>query len=191
MKPLKIYLGDLTYDTIIVSTEAFPLNIGYIAAYCKKRFGDSINITLFKYIKDLEKAIQDYPPDILGLSNYCWNNRVGLEMFRVLSKYNSDALRVWGGPNFPLDLPSQEEFLRQYPEVDIYVPVEGETGFSNIVEIALNAKSKEEIRRVVLSQSIPACITRKHDGRLSYGDYTRIRDLDEIPSPYLMGMMME
>ena len=189
MKPLKIYLGDLTHDTIVVSTEAFPLNVGYIAAYCKKRFGDSVDITLFKYIKDLENAIRDSPPDILGLSNYCWNHRVGLEMFRVLTKYNPDALRVWGGPNFPLDLPSQEEFLKKYPEVDIYVPVEGETGFSNIVEIALNAKSKKEIRQMVLSQPIPACITRKHDGRLVYADYTRIRDLDEIPSPYLMGLM--
>ncbi len=189
MKPLKIYLGDLTHDTIIVSTEAFPLNVGYIAAYCKKRFGDSVDITLFKYIKDLENAIRDSPPDILGLSNYCWNHRVGLETFHVLTKYNPHALRVWGGPNFPLDLPSQEEFLKKYPEVDIYVPVEGETGFSNIVEIALNAKSKEEIKQTVISQSIPACITRKHDGSLAYGDYTRIRDLDEIPSPYLTGMM--
>lgn len=189
MRPLKIYLGDLTHDTIIVSTEAFPLNVGYIAAYCKKKFGDSVDITLFKYIKDLENAIQDFPPDILGLSNYCWNHRVGLEMFRVLTKYNPEALRVWGGPNFPLDLPSQEEFLKKYPEVDVYVPVEGETGFSNIVEITLNAKSTEEIRSAVLSQPIPACITRKHDGTLAYADYTRIRDLDEIPSPYLTGLM--
>lgn len=189
MKPLKIYLGDLTHDTIIVSTEAFPLNIGYIAAYCKKLFGDSVDITLFKYIKDLEKAILDSPPDILGLSNYCWNHRVGLEMFRVLSKRNPNALRVWGGPNFPLDLPSQEEFLRNYPEIDVYVPVEGETGFSNIVKISLDAKSKEEIRTLVLSKTIPACITRQNDGRLLYGDYNRIRNLDEIPSPYTMGLM--
>jgi len=189
MNPLKIYLGDLTHDTIIVSTEAFPLNVGYIAAFCKKLFGDSVDITLFKYIKDLENAILDSPPDILGLSNYCWNHRVGLEMFRVLSKCNPNALRVWGGPNFPLDLPSQEEFLRNYPEIDVYVPVEGETGFSNIVKIALDAKSKEEIRTLVLSKTIPACITRQNDGRLLYGDYNRIRNLDEIPSPYTMGLM--
>lgn len=189
MKPLRIYLGDLTYDTIIVSTEAFPLNIGYIAAYCKKRFGDSVDLTLFKYIGDLEKAIQDSPPDILGLSNYCWNHRIGLEMFRILSKHNSAGLRVMGGPNFPLDLSSQEQFLRERPEIDIYVPVEGETGFANIVEIALNVKSKEEIRNTVMSQTIPACVSRKHDGKLDYGNYNRIKNLDEIPSPYLTGIM--
>jgi hypothetical protein len=31
MSKLKIYLGDMTYDTITFSTETFPLNIGFIA----------------------------------------------------------------------------------------------------------------------------------------------------------------
>lgn len=57
-KPLKIYLGDLTYDTVAVSTEAMPLNIAQIASYCNKCFGDKIKITLFKYIDELEKAIR-------------------------------------------------------------------------------------------------------------------------------------
>ena len=34
-RPLKIYLGDLTYDTVTISAESMPLNIGYVAAYCK------------------------------------------------------------------------------------------------------------------------------------------------------------
>ena len=46
-KPLKIYLADLTYDTVTLATEAFPLNVGFIAAYCKKQFGDKIEIKIF------------------------------------------------------------------------------------------------------------------------------------------------
>ena len=49
-KPLRIFLGDLTYDTIVLSTDSMPTNIGYIAAYSKKKFGSDVNITLFKYI---------------------------------------------------------------------------------------------------------------------------------------------
>ena len=48
--PIRIFLGDLTYNTIGMSTEVFPLNVGYIAAYCKKQFGSKVDITLFKYI---------------------------------------------------------------------------------------------------------------------------------------------
>lgn len=49
MNKLKIYLGDMTYDTITLSTETFPLNIGFIASYC---------------LKNLEKKFQD-------VANYC------------------------------------------------------------------------------------------------------------------------
>ena len=31
-KSLKIYLGDLTYNTVTLATEAFPLNVSYIAS---------------------------------------------------------------------------------------------------------------------------------------------------------------
>jgi hypothetical protein len=41
---LKIYLADLTYDTITLSTEVFPLNIGYVAAYAFERLGDSLEV---------------------------------------------------------------------------------------------------------------------------------------------------
>ena len=113
IKPLKIYLGDLTYDTVSLSTEVFPLNVGYIGSYCKSHFGNLVDITLFKYIEDIDKAINNNPPDILGLSNYAWCQRVDVELFRMLSKVNPLAIRVWGGPNFPLDPPSQKKFLNQ------------------------------------------------------------------------------
>ena len=35
VKPLKIFLCDLTYDTITLSVDGFPLNVGYIASYTK------------------------------------------------------------------------------------------------------------------------------------------------------------
>ena len=50
MNPLKIYLADLTYDTVTISAESMPLNIGFVGAYCKKLFGNNVEITLFKYI---------------------------------------------------------------------------------------------------------------------------------------------
>ena len=56
-RPLKIYLGDLTYDTIEISTEAMPLNIGFVASYCLEKFGKNVEITLFKYISELENAV--------------------------------------------------------------------------------------------------------------------------------------
>ena len=51
-------------------------------------------------------------------------------MFKLARHQNPDVLTVWGGPNFPIDFPSQQKFMMQYQVVDVYVPIEGELGFS-------------------------------------------------------------
>ena len=84
MIPLKIYLADLTYATISLATDSFPLNISFVTAYCKKKFGNNVDIKLFKYPNDLEKAIRDARPDILGMSNYPWNFNLGLTFFKMI-----------------------------------------------------------------------------------------------------------
>ncbi|NWK05510.1 radical SAM protein [Marine Group I thaumarchaeote] len=189
-RPLKIYLADLTYITVTLATEAFPLNVGYIASYCKKLFGNDVEITLFKYIDEIDKAVNENPPDILGLSNYCWSHNVSYEIFKMCKKTNPNVVTIWGGPNFPIDFPSQKKFMEHYKEVDIYVPTEGETGFSNVVKKVLESNSIDEVKQQITQSPIDGCISRNEQGQIQYTIPTvRISSLDEIPSPYLNGMM--
>lgn len=182
-------MGDLTYNTIAVSTESLPINIGFIASYCIKQFGDKVDITLFKYIDDLEKAVIESPPDILGLSNYCWCQNVSQEMFKLFTEKNPKGLRVWGGPNFPIDAPTQKKFFKKFPNFDIYVPIDGEVGFSNIVNKVLQG-NLEFPKSNVLHSPLDGCIIKSTDDRLLYSlADTRIKNLDEIPSPYLTGLV--
>ena len=189
-RPLKIYLGDLTYTTVTIATEAFPLNVGYIASYCKKLFGNDVEITLFKYIDEIDKAVNENPPDILGLSNYCWSHNVSYEIFKMCKKTNPNVVTVWGGPNFPIDFPSQKKFMGRYEEVDIYVPTEGEIGFSNVVKKVLESNSIDEVKQKITQNPIDGCVSRNEQGQIQCTIPTlRISSLDEIPSPYLNGMM--
>jgi radical SAM superfamily enzyme YgiQ (UPF0313 family) len=189
MNKLKIYLGDITYDTVSLATESYPLAIGYVAAYCNKIHGSKIEITLFKYLEELEQAIIDSPPDIIGLSNYAWNQNIGIEMFKLARQKNPDILTVWGGPNFPIDFPSQQKFMNEFSVVDIYVPLEGEVGFSNIIEFALTVKQKNDIKNYVIEQSIDGCVVRDKNNTLHLdGPGFRTKALDDIPSPYLTGL---
>ena len=189
-RPLKIYLGDLTYTTVTLATEAFPLNVGYVASYCKKLFGDDVEITLFKYIDKIDKAVNENPPDILGLSNYCWSHNVSYEIFKMCKKTNPNVVTVWGGPNFPIDFPSQKKFMERYKEVDIYVPTEGEIGFSNVVKKVLESNSIDEVKQKITQNPIDGCVSRNEQGQIQCTIPTlRISSLDEIPSPYLNGMM--
>ena len=186
---MKIFLGDLTYTTVTIATEALPINIGYIASYCTKRFSNKVDIKLFKYIEELEKAINESPPDILGLSNYVWSQNVSNEMFKLFTKKNPDGLKIWGGPNFPIDMPSQKKFFENFKDVDVYIPIDGEIGFSNLVEKALQMNTKE-MRSKILQEPIDGCMIKNPDGNLLYTiEGARIRNLDEIPSPYLTGIL--
>ena len=186
---LKIYLANLTYDTLLLGTDGFPLNIGCIASYSKKKFGDKLDFTLFKYIDELDRSIHESPPDILGMSNYLWNYNISLEFFRMMKEINPQTLLVWGGPNFPLDFPSQKKFMDDHPEFDVYVPVRGEIGFTNIIQKMLDAGESFN-KEKFLSEPIPDCISRSMDGKIQYAFANQqIKKLDEIPSPYTTGLM--
>ena len=73
MPPLKIYMADVSHDTILLVTDTIPINIGFLASYAKMIHGHDLEISLFKYPQSLIDAIESDPPDVLALSNYCWN----------------------------------------------------------------------------------------------------------------------
>lgn len=190
MKQISVYLGDLTHDSITLSSEFFPLNIGFVAAYAKKHFGDQVQIRLFKYIPDLEAAIDKEPPDILALSNYPWCLNVDMAMFDALARRRPEAIRIMGGPNFPHDYPSQQAFMSQRPCLDAYVYLDGEIGFANVIEAVVESNSLPEARERLRVEMLDGCVQRDPSGAIVVSSAnTRIGNLDEIPSPYLTGLL--
>jgi len=186
-KPLTVYLGDLTYTTLSLATDAFPLNIGFIAAYAAKSFGKEIDLRLFKYVEDLEQAIHEAPPDIIGLSNYPWNFNLGLEFFRMTQAVSPQTIRVMGGPNIPLDDELRSQFIKRNPLIDFYAYLEGEEAFTALVARALETGASREKMK---SAPIDGFIHRISDAEVMKGTVlARRRDLDEIPSPYLTGQL--
>ena len=189
---LKIYLGDITYDTIILVSDAIPLNIGFVGSYLKKNFGDKIDITLFKYPNEIIEAIKSSPPDMIGLSNYSWNSNLAEFIASVAKKYNPNVVTVQGGTNFPYDDESQKEWLLEKPATDIYTLLEGEQSCANIVQRVLDSNKD---RQQIFNKEIDGCIFIKPETRFSSVQkilkgkiLDRIKDLNEIPSPYLNGM---
>jgi len=191
MKSLRIFLGDLTHDTVGLATEVFPLNIGFVAAYCKKVHGVNVELQLFKYIPQLEEAIESDPPDILALSNYPWCHNANKALCQLLARRRPEALHILGGPNFPHDAQGQKVFLSERPWIDAYAYLDGEVGFANLVGLALSANSLAEARVLFRSNALSGCVQLGHGGELlsSKPSPARLIELDEIPSPYLTGMM--
>ena len=129
--PLKIYLADLSHTGQGVATDTFPLNIGLVASFAKKKFWKDVDITLFKYPEDLKEALKAAPPNILGCSNYTWNSNLSYYFTKLAKSFSSEILTVWGGTNYPFSASHQEQFLRNRPELDLHIFYEGEQAFSD------------------------------------------------------------
>ena len=146
---------------------------------------------IFREPQDLKAAIDSAPPDVLGLSNYAWNEELSHHFATYLKQRHPETLVCMGGPNYPLTEDIQESFLRSLTHVDVYVDgptYEGERAFLNLIRRYAEVGSKLP---GLFDEPIPgvAWIHPAEDTFTPAGEVDRITDLDEIPSPYTSGML--
>ena len=157
-KPIKVYLCDLTYDTMILVSDTIPINIGFIGSYIKKCHGNSIEVNLFKYPEVVIDALRENPPDVIALSNYSWNSNLSEHVAGIAKKINPNIITVQGGTNFPHESELQLDFLLSRPNTDLFVELEAEVGFSELIGQILNSQEKNDIFH---SKIIQNCSTVK------------------------------
>jgi len=190
-KPLKIFLCDLTYDTIILVSDTIPINIGFIGSYAKSIFNEDISIKLFKYPQEAIDAIKEEKPDLICLSNYSWNSNLSEYVASIAKKANPNIVTAQGGPNLPHDDAQQIDFLRSRPSTDIFMIMEAEMTTVNLINRIIDSKLN---RKKIFSSPIGGAIfiqpkSSQVNKLFKGGPSQRIKHLDEIPSPYLNGML--
>jgi radical SAM superfamily enzyme YgiQ (UPF0313 family) len=188
-KSAKIWLADLTYTEQQISSESMPSAIGGIATYTEYNLELENPIRIFKYPETLNGAFErDGIPQIIGFSNYMWNCELSLAFARRIKEVSPETIIVLGGPNFPVSEKEQEKFLRIHPEVDFYVSGEGELSFTILAGILINV----DFDKNKINEEIPSVKYINQNGDAVFSNSVeRIKDLTEIPSPYLNGKMDE
>jgi radical SAM superfamily enzyme YgiQ (UPF0313 family) len=128
------------------------------------------------------EAIDAFEPDLVGMSIYVWSTPCLVEVAREVKRRRPDCTIVMGGPSARtalFDLPS-------YPDphafVDALVPSDGELTFREIARLPVLSRAALE---TVGGLDLPAPGT----GWKHTGPRTPIDDLDEIASPFQMGLM--
>ncbi|MEM7071103.1 MAG: hypothetical protein AAF403_05025, partial [Pseudomonadota bacterium] len=114
--------------------------------------------------------------DILGISTYVWNEQISLEVARRPKALKPSMLVIFGGPQVP---DYSEDFLRLHHFIDLAVHNEGERVFYNILE---QFPDQDWL-------SIKGISFIDQDGayqKTNAGE--RMRNLDELPSPFLNGL---
>ena len=184
-----VYLADLSHTGVRVATEAFPLNIGLVAAWVRRRLGSNVTVRLFKYPDKLLDALRREPPAILGCSNYTWNSNLSTYAVAAAKAIDPAIVTVFGGTNYPFEAADQQAFLAGHPDVDLHMFYEGEESFARLLERYLEAGSRREL----FERPLDGCqFLHPETGDLVSGaSVERLRELDQIPSPYVTGLLDE
>ncbi|TSC92545.1 MAG: hypothetical protein CEN91_412 [Candidatus Berkelbacteria bacterium Licking1014_85] len=183
-----IYLADLVHN-YLRGSNTVPLNIAYIAAYAKLKFGDKIEIRLFKYANELLDAVDKKQPVLVGLSNYTWNYRLNEFVGRYIKQNFPQTIVVMGGPNIRLDNIGIAQFLKENSYVDVYCLLEGEILFSRIIEKLLDPKIIARTSEFIRSAGINSCFSLVVNKLTGHCVPNNDLSLDYIPSPYLSGIL--
>ncbi len=191
---IDIWLCDLTYtgqDTQSIGADTIPMAIGSIATYAEKHIDFEKEIKLFRYPEKVHEAIRVYgAPDIFCFANYVWNFELSYEVASIIKDLNPEAIIIAGGPNYPLDEIGKSKFLQQQELIDFYVLHEGEVAFCNLLKSVIGYNMDKSL---VKAEVMPSVNFIGSDGELKdAGEYApRIKNLDEIPSPYTTGKLDE
>ena len=190
---MRIYLADLGHNLLTLSSDTYPLGVGNIAMYLREYLDapSELDISIYREPQDLKAALDAAPPDVLGLSNYAWNEELSLQFARFAKALRPDMLCVMGGPNWPLVESVQEDFLRRATGIDVYIDgptYEGERGMLNLIRRFVDVGQRVE---GIFEEQVAAnaWIDPSSGAFVKGAPETQIRDLDEIPSPYLAGLM--
>lgn len=164
----------------------FSLAHGYLKAYAEKdtfiRDNTSIQIIDFDVEKNDIRQVLYYlskeHPRIVGFSCYCWSINKILDLSRLLKQLDPDIKIILGGPEAG---PAAEKYLLENPAVDVIVRGEGEESFKEVLCSFLGAGPG-----LALTKGITY---RENDRIVNTDPRPLLANLDEIPSPYLTGVL--
>jgi radical SAM superfamily enzyme YgiQ (UPF0313 family) len=177
---------------MILSSNVFPLSIGLVGAYLKVQRGDAVDLDLFKYPEDLSAALEARQPHIVAFANYSWNFRLSYGYARWIKALWPRTVVVFGGPNYGLSEEEVAAFWNAHEAVDFHIVGEGERAFAGLVA-ALEAVDFDAARlkagRLELGNCHYATGPSGAGGTVVTGPRLPRIELEELPSPYLLGLM--
>ncbi|MGH8746729.1 MAG: B12-binding domain-containing radical SAM protein, partial [Burkholderiales bacterium] len=127
------------------------------------------------------EAILSFEPDLIGFSIYVWSMPCLVEVARRIKRLRPGCMIVFGGPSARTASFELPMFLNSHTYADAVVATEGETVFRDIARLPQLARAALE--------AVPGLDLPVADGWRKTARRAPIAQLDEIPSPYQLGLM--
>jgi len=181
-----LQIGFLELSHVFSNQAKLPYSTGCVWSYC--RLNPIINSNYSFSAKDWYYVLDDdfcadtivdnlKHIDVLGVSYFVWNVRASDEICKKLKQVNPNVIIVYGGLGMPKHGRCQQ-FLDDRPFVDVIVHNEGELVFENLLVTIAEGRDIKTVNGIS---------TRDFVNPLE----RRIRNIAEMPSPYLDGLFDE
>lgn len=160
------------------------LALGYLRAYAEadRALAGRVSFETLDLDTDVDPwwaawRVLGLQADVLAISVTCWNARNVYEVCRIVGAVRPECVIVLGGPEVG---PIAEDVLATHPEVHAVVRGEGEITFAALLA---------ELAGSGTAWRVDGLSVRKGDEIVSTPDRALIGNLDDIPSPYLTGLL--
>lgn len=161
-----------------LNSHFLPYSVGCIWAFAQSDSTIKNNICLdhivFRRDKISDVATKLAKSNIVCFSHYIWNRNYNLTLAKLLKENNPTCKIIFGGPEVPI---SDKDIFKRYPFIDYVVVQEGELIFKDLLCSIVN-DSPYPRGLLVNRESVVE----------STGKSPRIDCLDNLPSPYLVGV---
>ncbi len=117
-------------------------------------------------------------PDVFAFSCYVWNYEHNKAVARLVKDKFPDCLIVFGGHNIP---ENSTAALDENPFVDVLIFGEGETAFREILRRRINGEPLNTVKGIACRENGAPVMTAAAE----------VQSLEELPSPYQMGLLDE
>jgi radical SAM superfamily enzyme YgiQ (UPF0313 family) len=125
-------------------------------------------------------------PYALAQSNFLWNSDLANQIARHAKMHYPEMVTIFGGPDFS-ELPvEQKDWLKKRPWADFYIRLEGEVAFTKLIDAIRD--NSDDVDAVKLMEMSSVC-TINNNKLVSGKTEERIKNFEDIPSPYVMGLM--
>jgi radical SAM superfamily enzyme YgiQ (UPF0313 family) len=172
------------------STKMVPLGVSMVASYALKKFDGLIEAKVFKSVNDFANHLEKKIPRIACFSAYSWNSNLSYEIANRIKKKDPNTIIVFGGPDYAFDTEEQEDFLKSHKSIDIFIEGEGEEPFVQLLNVLF--KYDFDIEKVKKEKIKIGSCHYIINGEVVRGELLPpISELDDIPSPYLSGLLDE
>ena len=177
----KIKIGMVQVNNSFSDQNYLPLSLGFLVSYAEfhcKNFNDFDFLNPIYKRVPIKDAVEQYKDcDIVAFSVYVWNNNISMRIAKALKKVNPNILILVGGCHIPERPEYIEKYMNDNPQVDIATIGEGERVFADFLENYLTRSWGK----------VESLIYRDGDKLITTPQAERIKDMNEIPSPFIEG----